>query len=90
MQGKLCSKGNNVNCYILDALIPDGHFLQKVNEAVDLSFITKITEDLYCPNNGRPSIAPELYFRMILLSYLYSIKSTRKLIDEIRYNIVYR
>lgn len=90
MQGKLCSKENNVNYSILDALIPDDHFLKKVNEAVDLSFITKITEDLYCPNNGRPSIAPELYFRMILLSYLYSIKSTRKLIDEIRYNIVYR
>ncbi|WP_420795485.1 transposase [Legionella nautarum] len=35
-------------------------------------------------------MVPELYFRMILLSYLYSIKSIRNLIDEICYNIVYR
>ncbi|CEG55930.1 transposase [Legionella fallonii LLAP-10] len=40
--------------------------------------------------HGQPSIALELYFRMILLGYLYSIKSTRKLIEEIRYNIAYR
>ncbi|KTD33017.1 transposase [Legionella nautarum] len=90
MQGTLYPKENNVNYFSLEALIPEEHFLKKVNKVVDLTFITRITEGLYCPNNGRRSIAPELYFRMILLSYLYSIKFTRKLIDEIRYNIVYR
>ncbi|ASQ44956.1 transposase [Legionella clemsonensis] len=66
------------------------HNFKKVNQSVDFSFVASLTEDLYCPNNSRPSIAPESYFRMILLSYLYSIKSTRKLIDEILYIFVYQ
>lgn len=57
---------------------------------VDFSFVTDLAESYYCHNNGRPSIAPELYFRMLLLGYLYSIKSTRKLVEHIQYNISYR
>ncbi len=80
MQGRFNPKKNNDNAE-LNLLISEEHFLRKVNQSVDFSFINTLTANLYCPNNGRPSIAPELYFRMILLGYLYSIKSTRKLID---------
>ncbi len=90
MQGKLTFNSSTDDYIFLDKLIPNDHFLKKVNQKIDLTFIDSITENLYCPNNGRPSIAPELYFRMMLLSYLFSIRSTRKLVDEIRYNIAYR
>ena len=59
MQGKLTFNSNTDDYIFLDKLIPDDHFLKKVNQKVDLSFIGSITENLYCPNNGRPSIAPE-------------------------------
>ncbi|KTD14377.1 IS1182 family transposase [Legionella israelensis] len=90
MQGKLILNHNDHDYLYLDSLIPKEHFLRKVNSRIELSFIGSITEDLYCPNNGRPSIAPELYFRIMLLGYLFSIKSTRKLMEQIQYNIAYR
>ena len=90
MQGKLTFNKNTDDYLFLDRLIPEDHLLKVINKKVDLSFIGLITEHLYCPNNGRPSIAPELYFRMMLLSYLFSIKSIRKLVNEVRYNIAYR
>lgn len=75
---------------LLDKLIPEKHFLRKINDCIDLSFINQITEPCYSFNNGRPSVAPELYFRIMLLGALFGIPSTRRLIQEIQYNIAYR
>lgn len=47
----------------LDKLIPKKHYFRKINEYIDFSFIEEITEHCYCPNNGRPSVAPELYLQ---------------------------
>jgi len=71
-------------------LIPANHFLKKVNDNVDLSFANKLTEALYSPNNGRPSISPELYLRIKLIGHFYNIHSNRNLIEHIKYNICYR
>ena len=54
------------------------------------SFVRRLTEKFYCPNNGRPSIDPELYFRIILIGYFYNIQSDRQICDEIHYNLAYR
>jgi len=90
MQGQLIKKTNQDDFLLLDKLIPKTHLLRKINNHVDFSFVAKLAEPCYSPNNGRPSISPELYFRMILIGYLYSIKSTRKLVEHIHYNISYR
>jgi transposase len=39
---------------------------------------------------GRSSIDPEVFFRMLLLAYLYNIASDRRLCEEVRYNLAYR
>ena len=39
---------------------------------------------------GRPSIAPEKLLRALLLMVLYSIRSERRLIEELDYNLLYR
>lgn len=44
---------------------------------------------LYAPL-GRPSIAPEKLLRALLLMVLYSIRSERRLIEELEYNLLYR
>ncbi len=39
---------------------------------------------------GRPSIAPEKLLRALLLMVLYSIRSERRLMEELEYNFLYR
>lgn len=74
----------------IESLIPQNHLLRKIDKVVDLSFVRKLTESFYCSNNGRPSIDPELFFRTILIGYLYNIESDRQLCEEIQYNLAYR
>ena len=45
---------------MLEELVPQDHFLRKVDAAVDFSFIHDMCKDLYCLDNGRPAIEPEL------------------------------
>lgn len=74
----------------LREMIPDNHLLVKIDKALDLSFIYDLTKELYCKNNGRPSIDPVLFFRMQIVGYLYGIASDRQLCEEIHLNIAYR
>ena len=60
---------------LLDELVAKDHLLRKVEAAVDFSFIHELCKPLYCEDNGRPAIEPELLFRMLLIGYLYGIKS---------------
>ncbi len=90
MQGILSNKTTDADYLVLDKLIPSNHLLRKVNQCIDFSFVNELTEECYSSNNGRPSIPPELYFRIMLINYLYAIKSTRRLVQEIHYNISYR
>jgi hypothetical protein len=39
---------------------------------------------------GRPSLAPELMIRMLLIGYLYGIRSERRLVEEVHLNLAYR
>ena len=44
----------------------------------------------YYPANGRPSVDPVSMFKMLLVGYLYGIKSERRLVQEVQLNIAYR
>lgn len=57
---------------MVEELVPEDHLLRKVEQAVDFSFIHNMCKDLYCPDNGRPAIEPELLFRMLFIGYLYA------------------
>ena len=73
-----------------EVLIPKDHFLRLVEEAIDFSFINDLCAPLYCKDNGRPAIAPEILFRMLLVGYLYGIRSERRLEEEVNYNMAYK
>ncbi len=73
-----------------EALIPKGHLLRKIDRVLDLSFLPELTAPLYSQSQGRPSIDPVIFIRMVLLSYLYNIDSDRQLCEEIGYNLAYR
>lgn len=74
----------------IEKLVPQNHLLRKIDQILDLSFVRDLTKEYYCQNNGRPSIDPELFFRIILIGYIFNITSDRKLCEELRYNLAYR
>ena len=90
MQGKKHYQDRLFSTVNLAAMIPKNHLLVRLDRVLDLSFIYKLTKDLYCLENGRPSVDPVLFFRMQLIGYLYGIESDRQLCEEVHLNIAYR
>jgi transposase len=74
----------------LESFVAEDHFLRRINRVLDLSFIRELTTARYSDGQGRPSIDPEVYFRMQLVAYFYGIAKDRRLCEEVRYNLAYR
>ena len=62
MQGELKLSSSSDEEQFINGLIPNDHLLKKIDAIVDFNFIHEPTASFYYLNNGRPSIAPELYF----------------------------
>ncbi|WZP39287.1 IS1182 family transposase [Planococcus maritimus] len=90
MLGSVQNHRHDQTTVSIDELVPQDHFLRTVDALIDFSFIERITMPYYCPDNGRPSIAPVTLFKMLFLGYLYGIRSERQLEKEIQANIAYR
>lgn len=73
----------------IEDLVPSDHLLRKVEKHIKFSFIYDKTKDLYS-DIGRPCLDVVVLFKMMLLGYLYGIRSERRLEQEIRMNIGYR
>ena len=71
-------------------LIPPNHLLRRIDRVLDLGFLPEITKPFYAEEKGRPSIAPDIFVRMVLLQALYGIDSDRQLCEEVGYNLAYR
>ena len=66
----------------LEDLVPENHLLRKIDKAVDFDKIYDFVEDLYCLDNGRPSIESVILFKMVLIQHLYGIRSLRRIADN--------
>ena len=75
---------------IIDDLVPKDHLLRKIDEVIDFSFIDGLCRPYYCENNGRPAIDPTMLFKMLLIGYLFGIRSERRLVEEVKVNVAYR
>ena len=51
----------------LESLVPYNHIVRLMQKHIDFSFIDKRTEGLYS-TKGRPSVAPQVLIRMMLIS----------------------
>ena len=47
-------KQQQMELVIMEQMVPEDHFLRKVDRAVDFSFIYDLCAPLYCADNGRP------------------------------------
>ncbi|TNC47724.1 transposase [Rubellimicrobium rubrum] len=73
----------------LEERVPEGHLLRRVDAILDLSFVREHMAPHYS-TIGRPSVCPELMVRMLLVGYLYGLRSERRLCEEVDLNLAYR
>lgn len=74
----------------IEDLVPQDHLLRQISTTVDFSKIYEFVEELYCGDNGRPSIDPVVLFKMVLIQHLYGLPSLRRTADEVYLNNAYR
>ena len=74
----------------IESLVPADHLLRKIDGAVDLEFIRERVRHLYCADNGRPALDPVVLFKLLLIGYLFGIRSERQLLREVQCNAAYR
>ncbi|MEG2687299.1 MAG: IS1182 family transposase, partial [Christensenellaceae bacterium] len=81
---------NQINMVCIEDLVPKNHILRGIDAAIDFSFIYDEVESLYSENTGRPSVDPVVLFKIVLVQYLFGIRSMRQTIKEIEVNMAYR
>src|SRR3984893_223173 len=75
--------------FSLERHVPTDHLLRSIDRFVELGELRRELSGFYSPI-GRPSIAPELMIRMLLVGYCFGIRSERRLCEEIHLNLAYR
>jgi transposase len=73
----------------LDQVVPPDHLVRQIDGILDLSWVHKELAPYYS-HTGRPSIDPVLMVRMLILGYVFAIRSERRLCSEVQVNLAYR
>jgi len=73
----------------LDEAVPDDHLVRKIDAVLDLSWVHAELAPHY-PTLGRPSIDPVLMNRMLIIGYVFALRSERLLCRELHVNLAYR
>ena len=66
----------------LDEAVPDDHPVREVAAVLDLSWVHSELAPYY-PRLGRPSIDPVLMIRMLIIGYVFAIRSERALCRDV-------
>ena len=75
--------------FCLDEAVPDDHLVRKIDAVFDLSWVYAELAPHY-PTLGRPSIDPVLMIRMLIIGYVFGLRSERLLCREVQVNFAYR
>jgi len=73
----------------LDKVVPPDHLVRQIDGVLDLSWVHKELAAYYS-HTGRPSIDPVLMIRMLIVGYVFAIRSERRLCAEVQVNLAYR
>lgn len=73
----------------LESVVPDDHQVRQIAAVLELSWVRTELAPHYS-HTGRPSIDPELMIRMLILGYVFAIRSERALCREVQLNLAYR
>lgn len=87
------NKGGNQDglfySFNLEDHVPQDQLLRGIDRFLDLSDLRQHLSGFYS-HTGRPSIAPELMIRMLVIGYCFGIRSERRLCEEVHLNLAYR
>src|ERR1700740_2653442 len=75
--------------FSLDDAVPDDHPVRGIAAVLDLSWVHFQLAPFY-PRLGRPSIDPVLMIRMLIIGYVFAIRSERALCRDVQVNLAYR
>ena len=73
----------------LDEVVPPDHLVRQIDGVLDLGWVHKELAPYYSPI-GRPSIDPVLMIRMLIVGYVFALRSERRLCAEVQVNLAYR
>ena len=82
-------QGQLFYAFHLDDVVPADHVVRRIDAVLDLGWIHNELAPFYS-STGRPSIDPELMMRMLLVGYVFAIRSERRICAEVRVNLAYR
>ena len=90
MMGRLNrDQGQLFYSFCLDEVVPADHRVRVIAAVLDLSWVHAELAPYYSPI-GRPSIDPVLMIRMLIVGYVFAIRSERLLCREVQVNLAYR
>ena len=73
----------------LDKVVPPDHLVRHIDGVLDLGWVHRELAAYYS-HTGRPSIDPVLMIRMLIVGYVFAIRSERRLCAEVQVNLAYR
>ncbi len=74
---------------LYDKIIPQDHFLRKLKENIDFSFVNKLVEKEYSKELGRPAKEPELMYKLLFLQ-TKDLLSDREVIERAKMDMSYK
>ena len=75
--------------FSLEEAVPDDHLVREIAAVLDLAWV-RVELAPYYSSTGRPSIDPELMIRMLIIGYVFAIRSERALCRDVQVNFAYR
>jgi transposase len=66
----------------LDELVPEDNFYRRLEKTLDLSFVRDLVKDRYA-SSGRPSVDPEVFFKLQLILFFEDLRSERQLMEVV-------
>ena len=75
--------------FCLEEAVPHDHLVRAIAAVLDLSWVHGELGPYYS-RLGRPSIDPALMIRMLIVGYVFAIRSERALCREVQVNLAYR
>src|SRR5258707_6510606 len=75
--------------FSLEEAVPGDHLVREIAAVVDLAWVRAELAPYYS-STGRPSIDPELMIRMLIIGYVFAIRSERALCRDMQMNLAYR
>ena len=75
--------------FSLEEAVPDDHLVREIAAVLDLVWV-RVELAPYYSSTGRPSIDPELMIRMLIIGYVFAIRSERALCRDVQVNFAYR